>query len=973
MLSVNQILANYQVRNPNTNRQINSIAGKKKLIKEKSVPVPNLLLAQNNGGRVSFKLANNANRASLGSFIQTSANYYTSYVDVYTDDIFEFKYIQAGRVVNWTVIYGTIKDVLRKANLPVGNYRMIIRADDFDQDEEKIGVETLANQPITVWQTIKQTTDNNILKFLRAGQSGVNNFLLDSQNLQSFNDEEHAFANIRVIFIKPSQVAAKLADQIRKVEQKFKIGDFNCVLIAMLNTVEKSIEKCEDKPKYVGRLQNIKKEIVRLNDCYKDGLTYEDIEKILKDLPFTVRIYDLILQNYVEFKHKSPIFNVKYVNTTFNHVEQLIDTKPVYSDALYKKYETGTLPYFKQGGFITPEGVIRKEADEYINEMFLPFTPMIETDPSDFSKDFAHVINSIHYFSSWIDYNKKLTNLTNIDMPKCYANFKQCDYYKGFPSVGPQITGELTSSDFNNYKDLEGFITIYNVNYDNCDQLIKDHINKIKLFEIDNLTFPIPELRYYSDIGITFKCRIGSFCYGGNIDVPITENILKHKVYQKFTGIAGSHNSQTKYTIKSDKTIIQKLAIDYNYEYYDIPETDTAFINVAFDKKEIKSYPHVCAYMLSYARIRQFKQLFTIPTEHIRGIIADDIILDAEYQTVLYNTHSYEKFNNETSKKLVEKANCQIPAKQLLSSYSYYVNYHDTDEIDIELLKNISHKRIHAYGGPGNGKSSYYLRIADIFNKLVYVTDNHRQLQSKNEEYDVDTETIQRLIDSPFQNYTDIRTILLDEYSKITNDQIKKLLNKYPNNQLIVCGDKLQLPPCDGKQYDFFTDDSFHHIHFETNYRFQDDDLRKLASDMRNVLESKIKNSFKIMKCRSLMNTYPKISLADITDDHVILTSKNEKIDAITEKLLRLKPKYMVKKTTKDHKLLAGQIVTTYPEEYKNYVKLQHAFTIHSYQGETLSDKQKLVIDMADHFDAHMLYVQITRCKHNTQIFILEE
>ena len=94
----------------------------------------------------------------------------------------------------------------------------------------------------------------------------------------------------------------------------------------------------------------------------------------------------------------------------------------------------------------------------------------------------------------------------------------------------------------------------------------------------------------------------------------------------------------------------------------------------------------------------------------------------------------------------------------------------------------------------------------------------------------------------------------------------------------------------------------------------------------------------------------------------LILCATHEKKDKYTEKYKNLE-KYSVKENTRDY--CNGQIIIG-PKPKKVSCELRHAFTIHSIQGETASDK--LFIDMKKMRSLKMLYTAMSRARTLNQI-----
>ena len=96
----------------------------------------------------------------------------------------------------------------------------------------------------------------------------------------------------------------------------------------------------------------------------------------------------------------------------------------------------------------------------------------------------------------------------------------------------------------------------------------------------------------------------------------------------------------------------------------------------------------------------------------------------------------------------------------------------------------------------------------------------------------------------------------------------------------------------------------------------------------------------------------------------LIITKTNESKDVYTEKYKDLE-KYVVLENTRDYS--NGEIIYSKPDKVR--VEPRHAFTIHSIQGETATEK--LFIDMNKMKSVRMLYTALSRAKYLNQIILI--
>ena len=99
----------------------------------------------------------------------------------------------------------------------------------------------------------------------------------------------------------------------------------------------------------------------------------------------------------------------------------------------------------------------------------------------------------------------------------------------------------------------------------------------------------------------------------------------------------------------------------------------------------------------------------------------------------------------------------------------------------------------------------------------------------------------------------------------------------------------------------------------------------------------------------------------------MILASRHDVKDTYTKRFYHL-DKFLVKNNTKDYS--NSQIVYEIPNEF---IKLdrQHAFTIHSIQGETIDKENNLYIDLKHMFSDNHIYTAVSRARNLKQIKLI--
>lgn len=238
--------------------------------------------------------------------------------------------------------------------------------------------------------------------------------------------------------------------------------------------------------------------------------------------------------------------------------------------------------------------------------------------------------------------------------------------------------------------------------------------------------------------------------------------------------------------------------------------------------------------------------------------------------------------------------------------------------------------------------------------------------------------------------------LIVDECSMITEATKVAIINRYKLCVVIFCGDLgYQLPPTTDKEM------TLHHIQkivtYTENRRCQCDKLRDILNTMRFMMKNK-KGNYNILsyvygkfteQTNVNYNTTDmilatehrykdewtaKYAKRETLDDEIKKLKKKKKLDKREE--LRLSiftratggdvgDKWLVKSNNTEYS--NGQIIIgKKPEGVPS--DLQHAFTVHSIQGETAQNQ--LIIDKRGIHEARMLYTALSRAKYYNQIKI---
>ncbi len=743
-----------------------------------------------------------------------------------------------------------------------------------------------------------------------------------------------------LVFV-PSLIAPK---QRREILQKYKHGSLNCVIGPIINKLEHTISNSNNK-KYKTRLQNI---IDNLNTVpVQDGLSIEDIKAIFKKVPVHIIIKDPFQEEDANIKHSRPIISITYINTYFDHVEHCVETTPVYiSDNEFKKIKINV-------GDLYTTSTIFKPTITYKKQSTLDYKNFMKTNNIDYitDKTMQDYVELAAHHSGTIIYNNNIIPTTHIDKINAYATYDTNQFYQThkFPATRPQIFMQLQPDhDFVKYP---GFYHIDQFDLSDVHPNIVKHLLILNYGWRDEY-FTSPELDYYRSIGIKFKILDGAYCFDRR-DITIDPATIPSQSYKKYIGMLSHRSNTVSYKVKSDQKLIEILSAKYELNYHRDPDGDYTITRDIVKNRGSRTSTHIAAYILSYARISSLQQLFIINADDVHSITNDDI----------HYRNTYEILPGFRDKKISTKFNESYGS--FISHKSYLIPAPEFNPIFLN-------KYVLFTGAPGTGKSHKLINSPQLIDKL-YVSDADKLNQCYHNH-----ETLQRLTatDKSVQKSTkDLSVLIADECYKYNDLQISLLQQRNQYSAIYWCGDPCQLPPIIrqspiDKNYIKYNDMT--QVHLTENHRIQCEYLQTILTNIRIQLERKqddpkhnIRNLNNVVY-QYLAKSIETITYDRITDDDVIITSTHDNIKEITTNLQHLKPKYYVNK--RYNNILAGSVID---HEIPGHTTLQHAFTVHSYQGATIYNPKKLIIDFRNLFESNMLYVILSRVNKLSQIYLL--
>jgi len=322
----------------------------------------------------------------------------------------------------------------------------------------------------------------------------------------------------------------------------------------------------------------------------------------------------------------------------------------------------------------------------------------------------------------------------------------------------------------------------------------------------------------------------------------------------------------------------------------------------------------------------------------------------------------YYKGDVEIGKLFAKKTNKSL---KYIQDDEYVI---DCENDKPKLPKGRKHNLVELHTGPGGaGKTHNNLTDKGLIAPL-YVAPSWKLARSKSKEYNIDSSVFHYLITSDpevwMPNLRNFNTLIIDEISMLNNAEKNIILKRFKHCKIIFCGDLgYQLPPVEG--YEFIAT-GMPTIKHTKNYRCKCEKLANILLKCRKLIKKDIID----INCKKLLldlgfEIHKKENI-DYSIEDLIITKTHKNKDLYSQKYKHME-KYLVKENTRDFS--NGEIIIGDKPEGVNCV-LQHAFTIHSIQGETCKDT--LFIDINKINCLRMLYTALSRAKLFSQIKIIE-
>ena len=774
----------------------------------------------------------------------------------------------------------------------------------------------------------------------------------------------HNYPNGRVyIWKQNANINGKL------IKQYFKEGSVNCLLNPIKLWAEDKLENSSSKSaksRYNTLVNNVNEFIEKYNDTGVDENAINDIaSKLQIDISVSKPLCD---KKYIEAKsNKKALKHFRFMNTKCDHVDlnELVSeseyttlTREELMELSDKLDSEGTFFHYNRDNIsfrkiTTMKGVFKlsndfmEKCNQFEIESGLNFCKIDDIADEELSR----FVKAGTHYNATTDFHdiKKVdfSRIKHMDMEKAYTKYMMCKFYDGF-------LGKIT--DFRKCNKIMG-VGIYQI----TDLIIPSgklyELNKIMGMYVTDNVYPSPELKMLESYGCTFKIVCGAWGRETLKNIDLNQDFFLDKYdgvsgYAKYVGMCDMHHLEKKTFMRGDERM-------YSLLEYNSSGKVTMFHNgeicISVPKKSNLHLGHFTSFILAYQRMNALEQLMSIKTENILRICVDGIYHygDEEMLNCFRDKSSSIKLGNECG-------DCYV------SDISKDLKFDCGEERDYYGSE------LHI-GEGGNGKTHMNLMDKGLVRPL-YVAPSWKLSTKKNQEYNYKNNVWANIYSADPEKISFIKKyhncIVIDEVSMMTETQKKFILETYSNMKLIFCGDVGFQAPSFIKDEIEMTDKGFDKvIEHKKNYRFKCELLIELIKQVR-IMISYGRPSYEV---NQLVKEYLKDRTINHTQlkemykiDDMILTWTHTIKDNYTEMFSDME-KWYVKVNDRVYK--NGQIVIG--DKPDTSCVLQHAYTIHSIQGETA--KHKLFIDIEKNYESRILYTAISRATSLEQIYFVKE
>ncbi len=762
---------------------------------------------------------------------------------------------------------------------------------------------------------------------------------------------------------------------------------------------------------------------------YNKPYSLEELNELAKEMNISITITDFINNNIKVNEDKNNRYNVTLLNTKYNHLEY-IDMNPVIinNNDLYKiinnadyyyisnlfaiannKYyqfeETKTIQLYnshlKSYNLNRNKIMIDSEESKYIDNYYMSIHQIFNIDLYD---KYIDDVKNIKYDESLEESLDPLDEGINLNVYKSNQltgylnkikeyeqnNYKEVDLIKAYYNLTNKNIYGFPSNAFIYYKNPNYLEHIENkwVGYYEI-EIIEDNekLKMIGFYKSSVHTITTPQLMVLHNNNIKYK--VLSALVSPSIDFKLDESTLEKEnkiyIYCKMVGLLISgKSSAVKIKTPNPEQYLNMLNIEESKNVF-IDENN--IINIIKERKT--TLKHIGYFIHSLTSSKVLDLLLNNDINDILGVKLDSIIVKKE-ANIKYNP---EYFRIKEEPKIYELTD-------LNDGYiKPYIEEKKEETNCNELILNnwlITNKIIFLSGPGGTGKTHSIMQNIPAYRICYSSLSWDRCIDFKNKAGDVQILSLNKLIGDNCEQKPlrpSVGFIIIDELTLINKSIIDKIISLYPDKIIFLLGDitfdgfyyQCSLENLPGeKHFEVIKpkDYNLQFIEYTKNYRFTEELNIKLLS-FRNLMETIIKSKNNDKTKASILYNYIRKEFKDNfkSIDEIIYNDRDIGVSDLDDKkqgfkltniFLRkgAKPRYYINKTMYDQGIIKGQIFNEKPTH--KYYDVRLFTTVHSCQGYTLDNDQKIIISIEKNFDLRLLYTALSRARRLEQIVFIE-
>ena len=749
-----------------------------------------------------------------------------------------------------------------------------------------------------------------------------------------------------------------------RIQQKFRDGgEKHCVIEPIYNLFMSQAANSvsiESRKK----LERTAKQIKKYEEIYPDGVPEDDMHIIGKAARMCIIIFDILGNEIKRFNSSSSRY-IRFTNTRINHVEYgnlCLDLKPTQVtqeelNQIVYEHDRDNIFYLirsnEDNDFMiksirgcwsvyNPENDILTEFSKSIDIRKCSYDALKYPEMNELILE-ARIVNAAP--TPLCDNPNDIEGANHIDLTKAYTQHKLCPYYQGFMGVIHQwrklsITHNV--ADF-----LENHLGIFQFRVTSRNHSL---LNMFGIFTGNLYSLPSVEILYFIR-EFKMTCILTAGCWGSRYDFEYSNEMLENRRYCIWSGKNGMQRDYNIYTFKGDEKWCAhlKTVLGNNNVFY---FSEKSLIACKVNNKVSYTRHHILAFTTSYTRINMFEIMRKIPANSLIKIMLDGLYFRGEIPDIT----------------IPHKHNKELKTHFAFRDYWYYPSTIDVSKWP-EYKKQFDGRCVLS-GAGGTGKTHTILTDKGFINPR-YIAPMHTLGMEIRDKYSVNYYTLHRFIGkgclSKRQESGVVPSVvLIDELTMHDGNDITKAIEMYPESLIFVAGDidGIQWYQCrngnDGMYNDLWMPQDWRYVVFEKDYRSLDSQLRQFKLDVREQMRTVFTDGGigdAMLINEWVIANYPTIDFDDtVTQFHTgdIWISGTHNTN-----------KRLLEKGVISGYLKNKQIVYS-PEG----AEARGSFTIHSFQGLTISDK-KVFISL-DNFEYAMFYTAISRVRNFNQLVFVK-